>query len=72
MNRIPDNSCPGTWVFLEYGNRSIRYILREVDSACDSNFEEEYDDELNDLSSRVSELEDEVATLQDQLSEVSE
>ena len=72
MSRVPDNSCPGTLVFLESGNHSVRDILREVDAACDSDFLEEYDDELNDLSSRVSELEDEVATLQDQLNEVSE
>lgn len=72
MSRVLDNSCPGTWVFFEYGSHSVRDILREVDAACDSDFLDEYDDELNDLSSQVSELEDEVATLQDQLSEVSE
>lgn len=72
MSRVSDNSRSGTWVFFESGNHDVRDILREVDSACDSDFVGEYDDELEDLSSRVSELEDEVATLQDQLNEVSE
>lgn len=72
MSRVSDNSRSGTWVFFESGNYDVREILREVDSECGSDFLEEYDDELNDLSRRVSELEDEVATLQDQLSEVSE
>lgn len=72
MSRVSDNSRSGTWVFFESGNYDIRELLREVDSVWGSDFLEEYDDELNALSSRVSELEDEVSTLQDQLDEVSE
>ena len=71
MSRISDNSRSGTWVFFESGNHAVRDILREVDSACDSDFVGEYDDALEDLSSRVSDLECEVVSLQDQLDEVS-